>query len=121
MHEDKRKHPHIAINTFVRFWAESDDPMFTRHYKGVVKNYSEGGLCILTDHPLFKGCLITMELPIQSERHGLAIVELRGRVRWVRQFEGRRGMGVEFLEFSGSTNRDFAAWMTNLHFDDGLT
>ncbi len=33
MHEDKRKHPHIAINAFVRFWAESDDPMFTQHYK----------------------------------------------------------------------------------------
>lgn len=118
MSDEKRKSHHIPVNAFVRFYPESDEPMFRTYYKGIVKNYSEGGLCILTEHPLPKGCPITVELPIESEHQGLAIVEVRGRVRWVRQMDGRRGMGVEFFAFAGSSDQNFAEWMKNLQFEE---
>ncbi len=118
MVEEKRKHHHISINAFIRFYPEPADPMFKKYYKGVVKNYSEGGLCILTDHPLPKGCPVTVELPIESDQQGLAIVELRGRICWVRQFDGRRGMGVELHAFAGTSNQNFTDWMKNLQFEE---
>lgn len=118
MSDEKRKHHHIPVNAFVRFYPESGDPMFRTYYKGMVKNYSQGGLCILTEHPLPKGCPVIVELPIESKNQGLAIVEVRGTIRWVRQFDGRRGMGVEFHAFAGSNNQDFEAWMKNLEFEE---
>ena len=118
MAEEKRKHHHIPVNAFVRFYPEPADPMFPRLYKGVVKNYSEGGLCILTEHPLPKGCPVTVELPIKSDHQGVAIVELRGKVRWVRQIDGRRGMGVELYAFADTSNQNFTDWMKHLAFEE---
>lgn len=114
---EKRRHNHIPVNAFVRFYPEPYDEMFQKHYQGVVKNYSKGGMCILTEHPLPKGCPVAVELPIESEMQGMRIVELRGVVRWVRQFEGKRGMGIEFFEFAGAADEDFTTWMSNLIFD----
>lgn len=119
MPEEKRKYHHIPVNAFVRFYSESVDPEFRTYYKGLIKNYSQGGLCILTDHPLPKGCPVTVELPIHTENQGLVIVELRGVIRWVRLIDGRRAMGVEFLAFAHETGQDFAAWMKNLQFEAG--
>jgi hypothetical protein len=118
MSDEKRKHHHIPVNAFVRFYPETDEPMFRTYYKGIVKNYSQGGLCIVTEHPLPKGCPVIVELPIESENQGLAIVEVRGTIRWVRQLEGRRGMGVEFHAFADSNNQDFEDWMKNLEFEE---
>jgi hypothetical protein len=117
MIEEKRKHHHIPVNAFVRFYPEDVDPLFKTYSKGVITNYSESGLCILTDHPLPKGCPVIVELPIRSEQHGLAIVEVRGRVCWVRQFKERRGMGIELKAFADASNRDFADWMKHLQFE----
>ena len=114
MDEEKRKHHHIAVNAFVRFYQEPFDRITPQYHRGMVKNYSKGGMCILTNHPFPKGCVVTVELPIESETEDLAIIEVRGTVQWVRQMQGRRGMGIQFFEFKGSSDKDFDDWMANL-------
>ena len=119
MASEKRKHHHISVNAFVRFYPEPVDEMLSKYHQGVVKNYSQGGMCILTEHPLPKGCPVTVELPIETDQQGMKIVQVRGIVRWVRQFEGRRGMGIEFLAFANSSSdKDFSDWMENLIFKE---
>ena len=120
MLKERRKYHHIPVNALVRFYSESVDPMFRTYHKGIVKNYSQGGLGILTDHPLPKDCPVIVELPIESDSQGLAIIEVRGTVRWVRQFDEYRGMGIEFFAFAGSSDQDFTDWMKNLLFEEIL-
>ena len=117
MDEEKRKHHHIPVNAFVRFYQEPFDEMAQDYHQGVIKDYSKGGMCISTAHPFPKGCVVTVELPIESETKELAIIEVRGIVRWVRQLQGRRGMGIEFFEFKDSADKDFNEWMANLLFE----
>jgi len=114
MDKEKRKYHHIAVNAFVRFYQEPFDRTTQQYRQGVVKNYTNGGMRILTDHPFPKGSVVTVELPIESETNSLAIIQVRGVVRWVRRLEGRPGMGIEFFEFKGSENKDFNEWMANL-------
>ncbi len=114
MEEERRKQHHIAVNAFVQFYQEPFDKTTQQYGQGVVKNYTNEGMCILTDHPLPKGSVLTVELPIESETKNLAIIQVRGVVRWVRRLEGRRGMGIEFLGSKGSGNKNFNDWMANL-------
>ncbi len=114
MDEERRKDHHIAVNAFVRFYQEPFDQTTQQYHQGVIKNYSKGGMCILTAHPFPKGSVVTVELPIESETKDLAIIQVRGVVRWVRQLQGRREMGIEFFEFKDSADQDFDEWMANL-------
>jgi hypothetical protein len=114
MKAEKRKSYHIVVNAFVRFYQEPFDSTTQQYKQGVVKNYSDGGMCILTEHPLPKGSVVAVELPIESETGDLVIVQVRGVVRWVRRLQERRGMGVEFFEFTKSENENFNEWMANL-------
>lgn len=115
MDEEKRKHHRITVNIFVRFYQEPFDEATQQYHRGVVKNYSMGGLCVLTDHPLPKGSFAMVEFPIETATKTLKIIQVRGLVRWVRRVQERRGMGIEFFEFNDSGYKDFADWMANLH------
>ncbi len=114
MDENKRLFPRIAINAFVRFYEESVDTATQQYWQGVVKNYSNGGMLISTNHLFPKGTVVTLEIPIESEPQNLAIVQVRGVVRWIQQSSGHREMGVEFFEFKESGYKDFGEWMAHL-------
>lgn len=114
MGENKRKYPRIAINTFIRFYEESFGGDEQRHLQGVAKNYSDGGIFISTKHLLPKGCVVTVEIPVESESQNLKIIQVRGVVRWVGHSPGFQGIGIEFLEFKEAGFKDFLEWMATL-------
>lgn len=117
MEEDRRRHPRIAVNAFVRFYEQSVEKTMRRYRQGVVKNYSDGGLFVSTDNPLPQGTPITVEIPIESETAQIKILQIRGVVRWVYHLSGRWGMGIEFFGFTDSEHGDFTDWMSNLEVE----
>lgn len=102
------------MNTFIRFYEESVDIAAQEYLQGVVKNYSDGGMLISTNHPLPKGSVITLEIPVESEPQNMSIIQVRGVIRWVRDMDDRQGMGVEFFEFMESGYKDFNEWLAKL-------
>ncbi len=114
MGKELRIYPRIAINAFVRFYEESVDSATQEYLQGVVKNYSDGGMLISTNHPLPKGSVATLEIPIESGPQDLKIVQVLGTVRWVQDLSGRQGMGIEFFEFKESEHKDFSDWLLKL-------
>lgn len=114
MAKERRQYPRIALNAFIRFYKEMPYTMEQDYLQGIVKNYSEGGLLISTEHPLPEGTLVIVEIPVESKPGELRIVQVRGVVRRVQPSTRRQIMGVEFFEFKESGSRDFNEWMAKL-------
>ena len=92
----------------VQFFDESERDGGRRLHKGLVENCSSGGMYITTDHPFDRGSVVTVKFQADSEkiRSNLPF-EVRATVRWVRKVTSPKGMGVEFLEYSGITEEKF--------------
>ncbi len=114
MGKEKRRFPRIVMNAFIRFYEELPYSMEQDYYQGMVKNYSEGGLLITTEHPLAEGCVTVVEIPVETAVGEVRVVQIRGIVRRVRPSPDRKIMGVEFFEFKESGLRDFHEWMERL-------
>ncbi len=110
MGTEQRQYPRIPIHAFIQFYEESDFQRTPR--RGVIKNFSEGGLCVSTDRPLFPGSIVTVEIPIETAQGEIRIVQVRGIVRWLKE-TGRAIMGIEFFALSSDEQADFEQWMAN--------
>jgi len=111
---NRRRGARIVINALIRFYEESLEDAPLQYRQGVVKNYSEGGLLIFTESPLPKGSVVAVEIPVETESNYMAIVQVRGIVRWLHRLTERWEMGIEFFEFQESGCKDFSEWMTHL-------
>ncbi|HNR90214.1 MAG TPA: PilZ domain-containing protein [Spirochaetota bacterium] len=90
---NKRKHD--RANVTIR--SEVRSPESITLSKTV--NVSRGGLFISTPEPLGEGS----ELNLTIQVPGGEVLEIRGKVKWVRQNEvdgERAGMGIEFVDAS---------------------
>jgi Tfp pilus assembly protein PilZ len=114
MGREQRRHQRIVVNAFVRFYEDPNDEAAQEFLQGVVKNYSNGGMFISTEHLLPKGTLVTVELPLETEDEKLAIVLVRGVVRWIQYLPEVQGIGIEFFELKEAEKQDFNEWMSNL-------
>lgn len=113
MGDEKRRFPRIPVNAFVRFYEEVR--LSRKYLHGIIKNYSRGGMFIATKHLLSRGTIVTIEIPLETETQELAIVQVRGFVRRVRDEHGEEGIGVEFFELRDGEHEAFEKWMMNLN------
>lgn len=113
--EERRKYQRLTTQAFIRFYEEEGRDAGSEYRRGYVKNYSAGGLRIITQKPLSKGSVLVIEIPLETETQELKIVQIHGVVRWVEPCSGRRhAMGVELFEFKESADKDFVRWMSRL-------
>lgn len=61
-----------------------------------------------------KGSIISMEFDIVSAEGKISRVHARAFVRWNKRFGSQKGMGVEFIDFSGLGNKAFAEWVNHM-------
>lgn len=113
MGDEKRRFPRIPVNAFVRFYEEVR--LSRKYLHGIIKNYSRGGMFIATKHLLARGTIVTIEIPLETETQELAIVQVRGFVRRVRDEHGEEGIGIEFFELRDGEHEAFEKWMMNLN------
>ncbi len=78
------------------------------------KDYSAGGLRIVTEKPLSKGSVVVIEIPLETEAQELKIIQIHGVVSWTQDCSGRQTMGIELFEFKESGDEDFVKWMSRL-------
>jgi hypothetical protein len=113
--EDRRKYNRTPTQAFIRFYEEGGRDAKPEYRRGYVKDYSAGGLRIITTKPLAKGSVLVIEIPLETERQELKIIQVHGVVRWLESCAGRRhAMGVELFEFKESADKDFVRWMSRL-------
>lgn len=112
--EERRKYGRTATQAFIRFYEESGNIEHPEYRRGVVKDYSAGGLRIVTEKPLSKGSVVVIEIPLETETQELKIIQIHGVVRWVQEWAGRHAMGIELFEFKESGDEDFIKWMSRL-------
>lgn len=92
----------------VQFFDESEQRGSQRPHTGLIENCSVGGMYITTENPSSRGKVVTLTFQADSEKFRSRFpFEVRATVRWVRQVTNPKGMGVEFLECSGITEREF--------------
>ncbi len=104
-----------AKTVIVRFFDESEHRGSQRLHKGLVENCSVGGMYISTENPSPRGKVISLTFQAGSEKSQARLPsEVRATVRWVRRVTSPKGMGVEFLECNGMTEREFKERLTAL-------
>ena len=113
--EERRKYERTTTQAFIRFYEETGTGVRPEYRRGFVKDYSAGGLRIITEKPLSKGSVIVIEIPLETETQELKIIQVHGIVRWEQPYSGRRhAMGIELFEFKESADKDFVRWMSRL-------
>jgi c-di-GMP-binding flagellar brake protein YcgR len=95
-------------------YEESGKIEHPEYRRGVVKDYSAGGLRIVTEKPLSKCSVVLIEIPLETEAQELKIIQIHGVVRWTQECSGRQTMGIELFEFKESGDEDFVKWMSRL-------
>lgn len=101
MHEEKRRYSRLDINVNVNWKRIAGNVVSDSIAKGVSKNISEGGICLIVYEKLNIGDIIALdiELPIGK------VIKARGRVAWGKDFEivgWEKGydIGIELIDVS---------------------
>ncbi len=87
---ERRRFERKELNTEVKYTV-----LFPSINKGITKNISEGGLCLLINEQLNKGTILRVEfaLPGEEASHIEAVV----KVMWQRRQGDKFLTGVQFL------------------------
>ena len=86
---DKRKFQRQEINTDIRYAV-----LVPSFKKGIAKDISAGGLCVLIDEQLKRGDILRVEFYLPGEKDSIEAV---AKVAWQRDQSGKFLTGIEFL------------------------
>ncbi len=98
MYEEKRKYPRLDINVNINWKKVSQDSVAV---KGMSKNISEGGICLIVYEKLNKGDILSLDIELPTGK----VIRSRGKIAWTKDFEiiGREqgyDVGVELMDIS---------------------
>lgn len=82
MYEERRRYPRLDINVDIE-WKKISAAAANAVIKGVSKNISEGGICLLVYEKLNTGDILSLDIKLPSGR----MIHSRGKVAWIREFE----------------------------------
>lgn len=99
MYEEKRRYPRLDINVNVNWKKVTPD---SASIKGISKNISEGGICLIVYEKLNVGDVLFLNIELPTGK----IISGNGKVAWTKDFEiiGReRGydVGIELVDICG--------------------
>lgn len=82
MYEEKRRYPRLDINVDIE-WKKISAAATDAVIKGVSKNISEGGICLLVYEKLNTGDILSLDIKLPSGK----MIRSRGKVAWIKEFE----------------------------------
>lgn len=84
----------------------------TFHWSSL-RNLSAGGVFVQTDTPHDVGSIVTMQLTLPIDKE---IMDIQGRVKWIRQAGGKAapGMGIEFTSISHKHQQKIISFVGNI-------
>ena len=112
--KDLRKYSRIASHIEIRIQRLSTDKSAQRYLSGLATDCSLGGMFISTELPLSPGNFINLEFRLKSKPEDSPTIKARAVVRWIRQWNKPRGMGIEFIEFHELGKKNYTNWMAEL-------
>lgn len=89
--EDKRRHPrkkHIGVVDY--------SVMLSAQGTGIIKDISEGGLCVVLEKYMPEGTLLKLRFQLPDNPRSPAI-ETAGKIIWIKKAEGGYSAGIQFL------------------------
>jgi len=89
--EDKRRHPrkrHIGVVDY--------SVMLSAQGTALIKDISEGGLCIILEKYMPEGTLLKLRFQLPDNPRS-ASIETAGKVIWVKKVDGGYSAGIQFL------------------------
>jgi len=106
----ERRYPRLASGVHVRCRRVGKSCETPESLNGIVHNFSYGGIFLATQVPFATGSVLELEFSIQEENP----VSARAVVRWRQHLKQPAGIGLEFIEFAGIDDRDFASLITRI-------
>lgn len=108
-----RKFPRLALGVKACVRARRLDKSEREYLEGVVANVSIGGMFIETSRPAPQGSelWIEFEVDVEGEKQ---VLRARALVRHTRRFLGKRGMGIEFIEFDQLGKNGMKQWLERI-------
>lgn len=91
---EKRRHKRVDLSTNIRYTVLMSTPQY-----GLIKNISEGGLCLLLDKQLANGSILRVEFDLPGERQ--EHIDALAKVVWQTAEEGKFLTGVKFIPQGG--------------------
>jgi Tfp pilus assembly protein PilZ len=89
--ENKRRHPrkrHIGVVDY--------SVMLSPQGTGIIKNISEGGLCVIVEKYMPEGTLLKLRFQLPDSPRSSSI-ETAGKVIWIEKAEGGYATGIQFM------------------------
>lgn len=114
MEIDKRKYPRAQKGMDVRFHEETVPPNVGEYLAGLAADIGIGGMFLSTDEVHPEGTILSIELDRDDPAGDAYMVRARAIVRWTREDEEPRGMGVEFIEFDGLRNLSLEEYLSKV-------
>ncbi|MFH1691453.1 MAG: PilZ domain-containing protein [Candidatus Omnitrophota bacterium] len=101
MYEEKRRYPRLDINVNINWKKVVENTASDTVVRGVSKNISEGGICLIVYERLNIGDVVVLDIELPVGK----VIKSRGKVAWVKDFEiiGREkgyDVGVELIDIS---------------------
>jgi Tfp pilus assembly protein PilZ len=106
---EMRKFFRLDINVNVQ-WSKVEEKADQKNGdQGVVKNISEGGICLIVDKKIKIGDIVILDIELLASK----TIHARGRVAWIKplsligvESKDRFDAGVEFTEISDSDREE---------------
>lgn len=109
MYEERRKHPRLNINIKVNWDKDEVGGLRQRGCSDITKDISEGGVCLIVYDKVDVGHSLRLKIELPTKK----VVESRGKVVWVKEFEiigksneKRYDIGVEFSEVNSQDREE---------------
>lgn len=79
------------------------------HYP-ILANISAGGCFLESPHHVQTDTQVTVAVPL-PEPYGVAVLRVKGEVRWVSSEEGKNGYGIQFTEIDRKNRKALLRWV----------
>ncbi|MFH1692286.1 MAG: PilZ domain-containing protein [Candidatus Omnitrophota bacterium] len=83
MYEERRKYPRLSINIKVNWDIDEVCDLSQSCRSDITKNISEGGICLIVYDKVDIGHTLRLKIELPTKK----VVESKGKVVWVKEFE----------------------------------
>lgn len=88
---ERRRYPRKEFVTKVNYFV-----ITTPSGSGLIKNISEGGICMFVEKILLPSTILKLEFNLPEQNEAISI-EAIGKVVWIKEVEGGYLVGVQFI------------------------
>ena len=114
MSQEQRFFERYDVDFQVHFWEGHNGNKNKLASTGTCRNCSLGGIYFTTDTLLQINKLITIQFDISIDEETIETIQVQSIIAWVKDWTEPRGIGLKFINFTGSQKEKYDKWINTL-------